>query len=79
MDLKGDLKNWLHSTGRDIAKAVGSHIKERGISYAKEQLGLGLTGEMSGAGYEAEGDGLGDWLKESGSQVASAVGQHLKK
>ena len=50
MDVKGKLKDWLHATGKEIAKAVGSHIKEKGVTYAKEQLGLGLDAEMHGKG-----------------------------
>ena len=34
MDVKGQLKDWLKKTGVDIAKAVGAHIKEKGVAYA---------------------------------------------
>ena len=79
MTVKGQLKDWLHATGKDIAKQVGAHIREKGIAYAKEQLGMGMTAHMSGQGYEQSGDGAADMLKESGKQVAKAVGKHLLK
>eukprot|EP01047_Picozoa_sp_COSAG01_P030409 COSAG01_NODE_2120_length_8375_cov_364.611890_5_plen_409_part_00 len=77
MTVKGELRDWLHQTGRDIARAVGDHVREKGIAYAKDQLGMGMTSHMSGQGYEQSGDGLSDWLKESGKEVAKAVGKHL--
>ena len=52
MDVKGQLKDWLKATGKDIAKAVGAHIKQKGIEYAKDQLGLGLAREMHGEGMD---------------------------
>ena len=45
-DVKGQLKDWLKATGKDIAKAVTTHIKEKGVQYAKDQLGLGMEHEM---------------------------------
>ena len=44
------LTNWLQDTGRDIARAVGSELKsqakDKAVSMAKEQLGLGLADEL---------------------------------
>ena len=76
MDVKGKLKDWLHATGKDIAQAVGSHIKEKGVAYAKEQLGLGLDAEMHGKGLEMSGEGAGDWLKSAalGAAVIATLG-----
>ena len=46
----GALKDWLKDTGRDIGKMVGTHLKkaakDKAISYAQEQLGLGLADEL---------------------------------
>ena len=46
----GELKDWLKETGRDIGKMVGSHLKkaakDKAVSYAQEQLGLGLADEL---------------------------------
>ena len=46
----GELKEWLHETGRDIGKMVGKHLKaaakDKAVSYAQEQLGLGLADEL---------------------------------
>ena len=43
----GELKDWLHETGKDIGKMVGDHLKktakDKAVSYAQEQLGLGLA------------------------------------
>ena len=78
MDVQGQLKDWLQKTGVDIAKAVGAHIKEKGVTYAKDQLGLGLDAEMHGKDLEMSGSGNGDWLKQTGVEIAKAVGIHLK-
>eukprot|EP01048_Picozoa_sp_COSAG05_P019150 COSAG05_NODE_2936_length_2487_cov_31.407035_2_plen_405_part_00 len=78
MDVKGQLKDWLKKTGVDIAKAVGAHIKEKGVAYAKDQLGLGMDAEMHGKDLEMSGSGAGDWLKQTGVEIAKAVGAHLK-
>ena len=79
MDVKGQLKDWLKATGKDIAKAVGAHIKQKGIEYAKDQLGLGLAHEMHGKGMDMSGDGHSNWLKQTGVEVAKQVGDHLKE
>ena len=60
MTVKGDLKDWLHATGTDIAKQVGAHIREKGIAYAKEQLGMGMSLQFAGQGFEQSGDGVSD-------------------
>ena len=78
MDVQGQLKDWLQKTGVDIAKAVGAHIKEKGIVHAKNQLGLGLDAEMHGKDLEMSGSGNNDWLKQTGVEIAKAVGNHLK-
>ena len=77
MTAKGELKDWLHQTGKDIAKQVGAHIRDKGIAYAKEQLGMGMSLQFAGQGFEQSGDGVSNWLKESGKEVAKAVGKHL--
>jgi hypothetical protein len=49
-DGKKELKEWLHATGKDIGKMVGDHLKktakEKAVSYAQEQLGLGLMDSL---------------------------------
>ena len=46
----GELQDWLHETGKDIGKMVGTHLKkaakDKAVSYAQEQLGLGLADEL---------------------------------
>ena len=46
----GELKDWLHQTGKDIGKMVGAHLKkaakDKAVSYAQEQLGNGLADEL---------------------------------
>ena len=78
MDVQGQLKDWLKSTGVDIAKAVGAHIKEKGVAYAKDQLGLGMESQMHDKPLEMSGSGTGDWLKSTGVEIAKVVGNHLK-
>ena len=34
MDVKGQLKDWLKATGKDIAKAVGHQLVSRAVSLA---------------------------------------------
>ena len=38
----GELKDWLHQTGKDIGKMVGSHLKKAAkdklVEYAQEHL-----------------------------------------
>ena len=74
-------------------KEAGKHLAEKGIDYAKSQLGMGMAEEMaqeghghfqysammSGAGHDMDGDGIGHWLKQSGKEVAKHVGKHLLK
>ena len=80
MTVTSELKDWLHQRGRDIAQQVGSHIREKGIAYAQDHLTMGMAAHMSGQGSLAQsGDGMADMLKESGTQVAQAVGKHLLK
>lgn len=74
----GELTDWLRSTGKDIAKAAGKHIAERGLAYAKDALGAGVRAELEGKAGEQSGDGVEDWLKDTGREVARAVGSHLK-
>ena len=76
----GELTDWLRSTGKDIAKAAGKHIAARGLAYAKDALGAGVRAELEGeaAGHGQSGDGVEDWLKHTGREVARAEGSHLK-
>ena len=48
------------------------------MAYAKDQLGLGMDAEMHGKDLEMSGSGTGDWLKQTGVEIAKAVGNHLK-
>jgi hypothetical protein len=45
------LKHWLTDTGKSIGKAVGRHLAEKGIDYAKSQLGMGMAEEMAQEGH----------------------------
>ena len=75
----GELADWLRNTGKDIARAAGKHIAERGLAYAKDALGAGVRAELEGEqSGEQSGDGVEDWLKDTGREVARAVGSHLK-
>ena len=80
-DIKGELKEYLKNTGRDIAKAVGEHVKKKGIEYVTTQLGMGMEHEMYGKAIEMKGDGKSkkDWFKKAGIAVAKHVGNHLKE
>ena len=53
----GELQQWLHETGKDIGKMVGTHLKkaakDKAVSYAQEQLGLGLADELGMAAKTA--------------------------
>ena len=94
-DGKKELKDWLHSTGKDIAKMVGDHLKktakDKAVLYAQEQLGLGLMDSLTAglAVYNTannfkkmKGSGsasLNQWLRDTGKDIGDMVGDHLKK
>ena len=80
MTMQGDgaLKDWLKDTGRDIGKMVGTHLKkaakDKAISYAQEQLGLGLADELGMAAKSVASKSAAHALDKVGdvTDVASA-------
>ena len=68
------LKSWLQETGRDIARAVGSELKnqakDKAVSLANEQLGLGLADEL----HELARD-VGGELKSSAKKKAVSMAE----
>eukprot|EP01044_Picomonas_judraskeda_P006269 COSAG03_NODE_619_length_6676_cov_2.320663_3_plen_397_part_00 len=87
----GELKDWLKDTGRDIGKMVGTHLKkaakDKAISYAQEQLGLGLADELGMAAKSVASkstahalDKVGD-VKDvaSAKSAAKSVGEVAKQ
>eukprot|EP01043_Picozoa_sp_COSAG02_P091402 COSAG02_NODE_28128_length_595_cov_1.875000_1_plen_131_part_10 len=87
----GELKDWLKDTGRDIGKMVGEHLKkaakDKAVSYAQEQLGLGLADELGVAAKAVANksaahalDKAGD-VKDAASAKAAAksVGEVAKQ
>ena len=74
----GALKDWLKDTGRDIGKMVGTHLKkaakDKAISYAQEQLGLGLADELGMAAKSVASKSMTHALDKVGdvTDVASA-------
>ena len=66
------LKSWLQDTGRDIARAVGSELKsqakDKAVSLAKEQLGLGLADELKSLASD-----VGSELKGAAKQKAMSM------
>ena len=50
MQGEGELKDWLHQTGKDIGKMVGAHLKkaakDKAVEMAQTHLGQGLADEL---------------------------------
>ena len=63
MEGDGHISDWLHNTGRDIAKAVGSELKsaarDKAVSYAQEMLGRGIADELGMAARSVGASALG--------------------
>ena len=86
----GELQDWLHETGKDIRKMVGTHLKkaakEKAVSYAQEQLGLGLADELGMAAKSVAKTSVSHALAQAGSvtdaasakAAARSVGQAAK-
>jgi hypothetical protein len=76
------LKSWLQDTGRDIARAVGSELKnqakDKAVSLAKEQLGLGLADELGELARDVGGE-LKSAAKEKAVSMAKDKLQELSE
>ena len=87
MEGNGHISDWLHNTGRDIAKAVGSELKsaarDKAVSYAQEMLGRGIADELGMAARSVGASALGAAasqvgnVKDAGSakRAAASVGR----
>ena len=87
----GELKEWLHETGRDIGKMVGTHLKkaakDKAVSFAQEQLGLGLADELGMAATSVAKKSAAHALEQasgvtdvaSAKEAAKSVGDVAKK
>ena len=87
MEGDGHIFDWLHNTGRDIAKAVGSELKsaarDKAVSYAQEMLGRGIADELGMAARSVGASALGAAasqvgnVKDAGSakRAAASVGR----
>ena len=87
----GELKDWLHQTGTDIGKMVGDHLKktakDKAVSYAQEQLGLGLADELGMAAKSVAKKSVDHALDKAGDvhdaasakAAAKSVGEVAKK
>ena len=71
--MEGDwhISDWLHNTGRDIAKAVGSELKsaarDKAVSYAQEMLGRGIADELGMAARSVGASALGAAASQAGN------------
>ena len=74
----GELKDWLHQTGKDIGKMVGDHLKkaakDKAVSYAQEMLGSGIADELGMAAKSVASKSTAHALEKAGdvTDVASA-------
>ena len=70
MQGEGELKDWLHETGKDIGKMVGDHLKktakDKAVSYAQEQLGLGLADALGMAATSVAKKSAAHALEQAG-------------
>ena len=71
MEGDGHISDWLHNTGRDIAKAVGSELKnaarDKAVSYAQEMLGRGIADELGMAARSVGASALGAAASQVGN------------
>eukprot|EP01043_Picozoa_sp_COSAG02_P062336 COSAG02_NODE_8575_length_2517_cov_1.961125_3_plen_399_part_00 len=72
------LNQWLRDTGKDIGDMVGDHLKkvagDKALSFAQEQLGLGLADELGDAAKAVASKSVSHALDKAGdvTDVASA-------
>ena len=91
MQGEGELKDWLRETGKDIGKMVGDHLKkaakDKAVSFAQEQLGLGLADELGMAAKSVAKKSTAHALEQasgvtdaaSAKAAAKSVGEVAKK
>jgi len=78
MSTQEQLKELLRNTGREVAKEVGSHLKnvarDRAVAYAQDLIGEGLADEMGLAARSVGGTAFSSALSQMGdvTDVASA-------
>jgi len=71
MEGNGHISDWLHNTGREIGKAVGSELKgaarDKAVSYAQEMLGRGIADELGMAAQSVGRTALGSAASQVGN------------
>ena len=71
MEGNGHISDWLHNTGREIGKAVGSELKgaarDKAVSYAQEMLGRGIADELGMAAQSVGRTALGSAASQIGN------------
>ena len=78
MEGDGELKDWLHETGKDIGKMVGKHLKDaakdKAVEMAQQHLGEGLADELGIAAKSVAKKSAAHALDKAGDvhDVASA-------
>ena len=79
----GELQDWLKDTGRDIGKMVGEHLKkaakDKAVSYAQEQLGLGLADELGMAAKAVASKSASHALDKAGDVTDGASAKAAAK
>ena len=79
----GELKDWLHETGKDIGKMVGTHLKkaakDKAVSYAQEMIGEGLADELGMAAKSVAKKSAAHALKQAGSVTDAASAKAAAK
>ena len=87
MTAQDQLKELLRNTGREVAKGVGSHLKQvakdKAVSYAQNLIGEGLADELGLAAKSVGGTAFSSALSQMGNvkdgasarTVAGSVGR----
>ena len=73
-----EIKDWLRNAGSEVAKAAGQHVLKHGLAYMQDKLGKGMRDELYGLPHSQSGDGVKDFLKDAGRQIAGHIKDHLK-
>eukprot|EP01046_Picozoa_sp_COSAG06_P028646 COSAG06_NODE_2596_length_6606_cov_2.954818_5_plen_389_part_00 len=71
MEGDGHISDWLHNTGREIGKAVGSELKgaarDKAVSFAQQMVGRGIADELGMAARSVGASALGAAASQIGN------------
>ena len=81
MSAQEQLKELLRNTGREVAKEVGTHLKDvardRAVAYAQDLIGEGLADEMGLAAKSVGGTAFSSALSQMGDVTDAASARRV--